>query len=1010
MVKIFENASAKKGLLKLGKILGVENETGEYFMPENARDALLASKINENKYRNNPISENELVNQMVTGDNTQSSSLFLDLDPAFKYDNSLLHVNNMKLLAAPSFLSKEGLMRFKAEISPILGGGEEVEEDLFDELYIDHLMTYPSEQVKKFGMSTTSDILVIQEFLPRAINRAAEIHNYQTNYPQQKVFISDMSTDEELENFDQAMKLNQFLGLEQEEINYKTIYGVSALADQAYKQLLFRKGETIAVVSNLIGERLDQISSDPSINSDQARAILEEELVRALDKNIYSTQGIREAIAKKRNLDLEVAKYGVPSVTNIGTTYLRQAWDQYKMKTFVLTAPTQRQGLDMLTSIFMKYLDIDLMLAEFLKTERSRRLRQTKGVDLNQKSKAYRYSDFNVDAERVAHEEILEYMSPTELQILDAFFEAEQSKSSSETKTKQVRLTIDTFKPILVKITRNIIKDIVQKQHSEKIGLSPIQTGERFFKFKTLQGFKDVNDQFGVAPNMETVLYSTMEKQLRVLIHKQKFEAKYITEKGREIDLSVHSMFESAVALIGENLADEYTELKKSSQQTALNAIASLVRSQMDAFLSPLPAKPFKGHNSFLGKASELFLATALAKLGVMSTVSDALMVAFMGQGVLGQSRVKLLLGYMKGLLTEMSPAELKMLGNISEGMRTPIWTHPLGADTTLLNRITAIEHITERGLTYAKQLLMKNIGYELINGDGAVFANLIKRKILNRNDIDYLRKHKDYLVGGLDGEPILIFTRLNRNAMENSIHGKVISYITDLIPVHALTSTALAKSAHFMRNPLGFLIQAQFLFKGIIFDHSKSLFFDPLIMGDREGSVWGKYLFDAFAVSLMYHLIKHLLQGQVPDTREGKVGKATREIIMTAILDSPMFGAVGSTLKDLIDGGYKNPVSAMIPSHYGAMAKVPLGLTPALVGDFGKSANREISALNAFNPIHSSPAIGILFDRLITDGLRDLVYKDSKKYYQAINTIASNDGYRYLAFAKPDAVWGDKK
>ena len=130
----------------------------------------------------------------------------------------------------------------------------------------------------------------------------------------------------------------------------------------------------------------------------------------------------------------------------------------------------------------------------------------------------------------------------------------------------------------------------------------------------------------------------------------------------------------------------------------------------------------------------------------------------------------------------------------------------------------------------------------------------------------------------------------------------------------------------------------------------------------------------------------------------------------MTAVLDSPMFGYFGTTIADMLNGTYKNPVNNMIPGFAGTVTKGVLNFQYLSPFNFklGRFLNNEITTINAFNPIHTMPGLGILFDRFITDGLRDLVYDDVKKYYGGMNNYAHQQGFRYAGLAKPNSFYGD--
>ena len=341
---------------------------------------------------------------------------------------------------------------------------------------------------------------------------------------------------------------------------------------------------------------------------------------------------------------------------------------------------------------------------------------------------------------------------------------------------------------------------------------------------------------------------------------------------------------------------------------------------------------------------------------------------------------------YFKVLLGSEPNLNLKMpiISEYSRAITNDFRGSFTDASYNILQKFTGSHYMTEQ----AHQALYSNLAYSIAEDVLAGTPSAIWKRLLGVNDEHFKFLLKENPIAYMpSGQAYLDFVKLQTSTLGSEILDSMIDYIFNSIPVRSTMANAITYGLTSNTIPFGILLHNFYRFKGIGVEQIMSNIVDPLFSG-RHGTFTHNMIM-GFMQSFMYHIIHDINHGKLPDNWE--------KYLIKSLVESSSFSFIGDMMYHLMGGDTSSVLGYGALGAYAPFVKVLQSTKYAIKGDFGKSANSLLSGANMFNPIRNAPAIGLLWDRLFLNSMREMLYPGVQNYYNAMKHYANEEGMRYV-------------
>ncbi len=533
---------------------------------------------------------------------------------------------------------------------------------------------------------------------------------------------------------------------------------------------------------------------------------------------------------------------------------------------------------------------------------------------------------------------------------------------------------------------------------------------DRVFVFKNHKVRLQFMKKYGGMLSSEDLINTTIKKTYIYLNYR-----KYLTAR---INSKIEDLAPIIRSYIIRNKRLKNYELNEFFGKLTTNIFESHILSNLDMLSGNIGAVNNTLHNKYLFLMKKFYTVSALSGLSVTTLANDSVGYAFLHSGIVDQ--FKKYVEYYRDIFKKLDPVDKKVIpialeDYLGSNMISKQEFHNISQS---LESITGVQFFTDSARVRGAKSMVYDLGWAVENDEQTKLFQFLKKGYgLTDADFKELAKYVDY---DARGNPYISLHRLQYAGTRSAskIMWAISSRLNIAIPIHGLTSMSISQKAKTNYSMLNHLISSILLFKGLKFQESAELALPFFRAGFSSGQGFREGLKDGFKFyyqqgivqqalyqSLLFNLMKHMFKGQIPDLSERKRALAFASSIL---LDTPLFLGVGGMISDGLSGkSIYNSFSNNTLGFVAPAVKVADLAFDALHGKIGKGLNSLISVGDSLNPLHNFPIAGLFIDRMLVDGLRDLVYPDVNRYYGAYKRYVHDQGYRYPNILAPNAVFG---
>ncbi len=723
--------------------------------------------------------------------------------------------------------------------------------------------------------------------------------------------------------------------------------------------------------------------------------------------------------------------------------YMRQQWSQFRIRDEIAqklkikpSDPMKFQPmspedkiLDQITDDFFSLLDIKEMSSQhdshinisggipsetrqkfsdaLRNAENERDQAKLRRVKVKEVSKAI---DYEFENEKLTNEQrmknvkslLIDEFGVNELTnpILNKYINVKTTRSDIETAVKM--LTNDVNKPFNHGDMKNILRKIIlndgysgdPRKRFDKPSL-----GERVLFFKSGEAFKSAISRFSDYPTLADTLVRSTDAQIKAVARN-----KILYPYGQDF----RRLFDSFRAVYGISSLD--------NSKLITNMAIGIINSDLEYIANNSPYYENFKRNKFFDKMDFLASLSSLGGLFVTVLSSDSIGYAIMSNnGIVDM--LKGFLGYFKQITSHIDPKVLRAVYASTDHIFAP--ENPVHEDSfaktgRILNRIFGIADLDRKGKHALTFSILSAFTNELEANEMGFMSNRLMEKGLTTEHFNFLKKNLDNYSHYENGIRVLSLRSFDDNPILQEVENVINRAVQSVIPSRALLSKSLRFKAGSTGIPVfNFVLVSMLRFSGVTTEHMYNLSIDQYLRNGFKGTMKSIYFRVALAESALYHFLIDLSKGQVPYwiDKDGNFDKGKMvAYFRTILLDSPNFGVFGGLIEASLGGNVSGLLGYRTLGSLNPLAKVAKATGEAATLHFGKAGNTLISAASSVNPIRNVPVIGNLFDRYITDSLRELVYEDAEKYLSALARYQSQAGKLSIIPMVPEKPKKEKK